>query len=164
MSSGSNSANNTASRSHSSKVKKSGLKIYGVDVTSEKVEHDEESDDCYITIKGETDAPDGSIVYAQNDDGGGNLAYGNNEDATDTKVKNHHFEFLCLASDLFDLDSIKVGQKANLKIFCTNQNFKYSLDDSELISKKVRRKVADADIDPYTVTATKKMVYIAQNY
>jgi hypothetical protein len=28
----------------------------------------------------------------------------------------------------------------------------------------VRRKVADADIDPYTVTATKKMVYIAQNY
>ena len=51
-----------------------------------------------------------------------------------------------------------VGKKVELKIFCTNENFKYSLDDSGRISKKVRRKVASSDIEPYTVKAIKKMV------
>uniref|UniRef100_UPI003F5740EF hypothetical protein n=1 Tax=Lactobacillus acidophilus TaxID=1579 RepID=UPI003F5740EF len=158
----SSNSNDSASSSRSSKVKKGGLKIYDVDVTSEKVERDEDSNDCYIFIKGDTDAPDGSIVYAQRGNGEGNMAYGNDEDATDNKVKSHHIKFLLLASNLFDLDSIRVGQSADLKIYCTNQNFKYSLDDSELISKKVRKKVAESDIEPYTVTATKKMVHIAE--
>lgn len=162
MSSGSNSANNTASKSHSSKVKTSGLKIYDVDVTSEKVEQDNDSDDCFITVKGDTGAPDKSIVYAQIGNGESNLAYGNAEDATDTKVKNHHIEFVLSASELFDLDSMKVGQKVYLKIYCTNQNFDDSFEDSELISKKVRRKVANSDIEPYPIKVTQKMVDVAQ--
>lgn len=67
----SSNSNDSASSSRSSKVKKGGLKIYDVDVTSEKVERDEDSNDCYIFIKGDTDAPDGSIVYAQRGNGEG---------------------------------------------------------------------------------------------
>lgn len=160
-----NEASNSNHTSNMSKLKKKRLKIYSVNVTGEKVECDGDNNDCSITISGYTDVPNGSIVYAQGkENGDANLAYGNNEDATDTKVKNHRISFLVLTSNLFNLDNIKVGQKANLKIYCTNQNFEYSLDDSELISKKVRNKVANTDIKPYTVEVTKKMVYVAEHY
>lgn len=80
-------SSNQADNSDSSEVtksKKAGLKIYDTEVTSEVVKQAGTSDDCDITIKGTTDAPDGSIVYAQGSKSNGdyNLASGNDEGGT----------------------------------------------------------------------------------
>lgn len=163
-------SSNQADNSDSSEVtksKKAGLKIYDTEVTSEVVKQAETSDDCDIAIKGTTDAPDGSIVYAQESKNNGdyNLASGNDEGGTDNKVKDHHFSFLVSASGLFDLDNLdddlKVGQGVDLKIFCTNEKFDGDgLDDSGFVSKKVRRKLSSSDIEPYRVEVTKKMIHV----
>lgn len=166
-----NSPNKTNNSNNSSKMAKSkknkGLKIYSVDITSEKVERDADSNDSFITLRGDTDAPNGSIVYVQQKGNADtNLGYGGNgASPSDTKVKNHHIKILLTVSQLFDLvssDAIKVGQITYLKIFCTNQNFDYSMNDSEFISKKVRKKLADSDIESYPLKATRKMVHIAE--
>lgn len=56
-----NSPNKTNNSNNSSKMAKSkknkGLKIYSVDITSEKVERDADSNDSFITLRGDTDAP-----------------------------------------------------------------------------------------------------------
>lgn len=158
----------------SSKVKKikkkTGLKIYPVKITSVKSKHVGQSDDFGITVEGKTDAPDGSIVYAQHDDGS-NLAYGTGTDDGDGdyKVKKHKVKFLFLASHIFnDIDSIEVGQKSKFRVFCTNQKFseweQFNGKDSEHISRKVIKKANEAGIKPYVFKVSKKMEYIENHY
>lgn len=95
-------------------------------MTNVKVEHDV-NQDYLITIKGNTKAPNGSIIYAQHQ-----IYYKMSDtkhmEETMMKVllknikgKHHHISFTALASNLFDLESMKVGQKTYLKIFCAKQ-------------------------------------------
>lgn len=146
------------------KNKKETLNIYPVDVSNIKVEEDGD-DDFFITIKGNTDAPDGSILYAQHpvkDQIDDNKAYGGKYDNGPTKIKNGKFSFSVLLSELVDTSSIKAGQKIYLKIFCTNQKFSdyddMESNDSEFINKKVRKRLNQEDIDPAIIKITQKMV------
>lgn len=159
-----------SSSTHSSKVaksKKSGLIIYPVKVTSVKVKQDRQYNDFFITVKGKTNAPNGSIVYAFHGHGA-NLAYGTNtiDGDGDYKVKDHKVNFVFLVSDIVDdIDAIEAGQKAKFMVFCTNQKFseweKVNGKDSQFISKKVRKKVNKEKIKPYTFVVTREMAYIA---
>lgn len=159
--------------SQSSKSRHKGIEIYPVNVTKVKIENageSNDSDDCDITVEGTTDAPDGSIVYAQHPVHGEmsvNKAYGGEYGDDDNKVKHHHISFEILASNVFDLENMKVGQKAYLKIFCAKQKFSeyekiYLHKDSSIISKKVRKRLDQAHIKPYPIVATKYMVHSAQ--
>lgn len=148
------------------KEEKTGLIIYPVKVTSVKVKQDGQSDDFFITVKGKTNAPNGSIVYAFHGDGT-NLAYGMNtvDGDGDYKMRDHKVKFFFLASHIFDeIDYIEAGQKAKFTVFCTNQKFseweKFNDKDSQFISKKVRKKVNKEKIKPYTFVVTKEMAYI----
>lgn len=141
------------------------LKLYPVKVTNVKISKDGDSGDSFITIKGTTNAPNGSILYCQRQEKGmldSNSAYGND----DYKIKKHRFSILLLASNLFDLDKIKVGQKEYVKIFCTNQKIdesdKVEFKDSEFISKNIRNKLKKSNINEYPITVTQKMVDTAQ--
>lgn len=121
--------------------------IYKVEIT--KVQ----SKDGDFILKGKTDAPDGSKILAQ-----GTYAKEENEasavdDDNYAKVKDNKFTMQLDTNNSTEKE-IEKGVKVKVRIFAIE---KYSKDfDDYYLTKKVRRIIAK-EIDPVTLTVTKKM-------
>lgn len=121
--------------------------IYKVEIT--KVQ----SKDGDFILKGKTDAPDGSKILAQ----GTYVKEENEASAIDddnyAKVKDHKFTMQLDTNNSTEKE-IEKGVKVKVRIFAIE---KYSKDfDDYYLTKKVRRIIAK-EIDPVTLTVTKKM-------
>lgn len=121
--------------------------IYKVEIT--KVQ----SKDGDFILKGKTDAPDGSKILAQ----GTYVKEENEASAVDddnyAKVKDNKFTMQLDTNNSTEKE-IEKGVKVKVRIFAIE---KYSKDfDDYYLTKKVRRIIAK-EIDPVTLTVTKKM-------
>ena len=121
--------------------------IYKVEIT--KVQ----SKDGDFILKGKTDAPDGSKILAQ----GTYVKEENEASAVDddnyAKVKENKFTMQLDTNNSTEKE-IEKGVKVKVRIFAIE---KYSKDfDDYYLTKKVRRIIAK-EIDPVTLTVTKKM-------
>lgn len=121
--------------------------IYKVEIT--KVQ----SKDGDFILKGKTDAPDGSKILAQ----GTYVKEKNEASAVDddnyAKVKDNKFTMQLDTNNSTEKE-IEKGVKVKVRIFAIE---KYSKDfDDYYLTKKVRRIIAK-EIDPVTLTVTKKM-------
>lgn len=121
--------------------------IYKVEIT--KVQ----SKDGDFILKGKTDAPDGSKILAQ----GTYVKEENEASAVDddnyAKVKDNKFTMQLDTHNSTEKE-IEKGVKVKVRIFAIE---KYSKDfDDYYLTKKVRRIIAK-EIDPVTLTVTKKM-------
>lgn len=121
--------------------------IYKVEIT--KVQ----SKDGDFILKGKTDAPDGSKILAQ----GTYVKEENEASAIDddnyAKVKDHKFTMQLDTNNSTEKE-IEKGVKVKVRIFAIE---KYSKDfDDYYLTKKVRR-IIEKEIDPVTLTVTKKM-------
>lgn len=121
--------------------------IYKVEIT--KVQ----SKDGDFILKGKTDAPDGSKILAQ----GTYVKEENEASAIDdddyAKVKDHTFTMQLDTNNSTEKE-IEKGVKVKVRIFAVE---KYSKDfDDYYLTKKVRKIIAK-EIDPVTLTVTKKM-------
>ena len=121
--------------------------IYKVEIT--KV-HSKDGD---FILKGKTDAPDGSKILAQ----GTYVKEENEASAVDddnyAKVKDNKFTMQLDTNNSTEKE-IEKGVKVKVRIFAIE---KYSKDfDDYYLTKKVRRIIAK-EIDPVTLTVTKKM-------
>lgn len=121
--------------------------IYKVEIT--KVQ----SKDGDFILKGKTDAPDGSKILAQ----GTYVKEENEASAVDddnyAKVKGNKFTMQLDTNNSTEKE-IEKGVKVKVRIFAIE---KYSKDfDDYYLTKKVRRIIAK-EIDPVTLTVTKKM-------
>lgn len=121
--------------------------IYKVEIT--KVQ----SKDGDFILKGKTDAPDNSKILAQ----GTYVKKENEASAIDdddyAKVKDHKFTMQLDTNNSTEKE-IEKGVKVKVRIFAIE---KYSKDfDDYYLTKKVRRIIA-REIDPVTLTVTKKM-------
>ena len=121
--------------------------IYKVEIT--KVQ----SKDGDFILKGKTDAPDGSKILAQ----GTYVKEENEASAVDddnyAKVKDNKFTMQLDTNNSTEKE-IEKGVKVKARIFAIE---KYSKDfDDYYLTKKVRRIIAK-EIDPVTLTVTKKM-------
>lgn len=121
--------------------------IYKVEIT--KVQ----SKDGDFILKGKTDAPDGSKILAQ----GTYVKKENEASAVDddnyAKVKDNKFTMQLDTNNSTEKE-IEKGVKVKVRIFAIE---KYSKDfDDYYLTKKVRRIIAK-EIDPVTLTVTKKM-------
>ncbi|MDE7050014.1 MAG: hypothetical protein K2O75_04005 [Lactobacillus sp.] len=121
--------------------------IYKVEIT--KVQ----SKDGDFILKGKTDAPDGSKILAQ----GTYVKEENEASAIDddnyAKVKDHKFTMQLDTNNSTEKE-IEKGVRVKVRIFAIE---KYSKDfDDYYLTKKVRRIIAK-EIDPVTLTVTKKM-------
>lgn len=122
-------------------------RIYKVEIT--KVQ----SKDGDFILKGKTDAPDGSKILAQ----GTYVKEENEASAVDddnyAKVKDNKFTMQLDTNNSTEKE-IEKGVKVKVRIFAIE---KYSKDfDDYYLTKKVRRIIAK-EIDPVTLTVTKKM-------
>lgn len=121
--------------------------IYKVEIT--KVQ----SKDGDFILKGKTDAPDGSKILAQ----GTYVKEENEASAVDddnyAKVKDNKFTMQLDTNNSTEKE-IEKGVKVKVRIFAVE---KYSKDfDDYYLTKKVRKIIAK-EIDPVTLTVTKKM-------
>lgn len=121
--------------------------IYKVEIT--KVS----SEDGDFILEGKTDAPDGSKILAQ----GTYVKEENEASAVDddnyAKVKDNKFTMQLDTNNSTEKE-IEKGVKVKVRIFAIE---KYSKDfDDYYLTKKVRRIIAK-EIDPVTLTVTKKM-------
>lgn len=121
--------------------------IYKVEIT--KVQ----SKDGDFILKGKTDAPDGSKILAQGTYVKEEKEASAIDDDNYAKVKDHKFTMQLDTNNSTEKE-IEKGVKVKVKIFAIE---KYSKDfDDYYLTKKVRRIIAK-EIDPVTLTVTKKM-------
>lgn len=149
--------------------KKTKLEIY--DTTIDSVNVDSQGD---FIIKGETDAPNKSIIMAQHPVKGQmavDKAYPNDKkDAYSyPKVRDGEFSIVIATNELFDSDDLKVGQHTSIKIFAVSDynkgvskgDFDDYIDVSEgnfdqNIPRRIRTKLAD--VDTTKISITKKVI------